>query len=287
MQFITLTTDMGLRDYYVAALKTTILQQCNNPIQLIDITHNIRPFDVAEAAFQLGQVHKSFPDGTIHIVGIDAEPEFNFGQSEGSFPSIMVMDNQYFISTDNGFFGVLERYGIVSGFYRIEDALSSPKSFTFPTKTLLAPYACRLANGEKIEDLAVPYPRYKKAFSSVPNIEEFLIKGSIIYFDSFGNAITNIDIDLFQQIGENAPYIVKFREGESYKIDTLSKSYNEVSPGEKLALFNENGLLEIAINKGANDTTGGAQKLFALSLGDIIRVEFLPRGSRTSIDELF
>lgn len=287
MQFITLTTDMGLRDYYVAALKATILQQCNDPIQLIDITHDIRPFDVAEAAFQLGQVHKNFPDGTIHIAGIDAEPEFNFGQSEGSFPSIMVMDNQYFLSTDNGFFGVLERYGNVSGFYRIEDALSSPKSFTFPTKSLLSPFACRLANGEKIEDLAVPYPRYKKAFSSVPNIEEFLIKGSIMYFDSFGNAITNIDIDLFQQIGENAPYFVKFREGDSYKIDTISKSYNEVPPGEKLALFNENGLLEIAINKGANATTGGAQKLFALSKGDIIRVEFLPRDSRISIDELF
>ncbi|MCO5260164.1 MAG: SAM-dependent chlorinase/fluorinase [Crocinitomicaceae bacterium] len=287
MQFITLTTDMGLRDYYVATLKSAILQQCNDPIHLLDVTHYIRPFDVAEAAFVLGQAHKNFPDGTIHIVGVDAEPEFNFGNSEGLFPSVMVLDNQYFFSTDNGFFGVLERYGTVSGFYRIEEALSSPKGYTFPSKTLLATYACRLANNEKIKDFAVPHQQYKKAFVPVPTIEEFLIKGSIVYFDSFGNAITNIDKTLFNQIGNDAPFIIKFREGESYKIDEISTSYNQVPHGEKLALFNESGLLEISINKGANATTGGAQKLFGLALNDIIRVEFQPRGSKESLVELF
>lgn len=287
MQFITLTTDMGLKDYYVASIKASILQQCEQPIHLIDITHEVQPFDVAEAAFHVSQAFKSFPDGTVHIIGVDAEPIFNFGNSEGAFPSVMVMNNQYFVSNDNGFFGVLARFGDHPKFYRIEDVLSNPKGFKFPAKNMLVPIACKLANGESIDNLATPHTTYKKAFATVPVIEEHLIKGSIIHFDKFGNAITNIDTDLFQKIGNGAPFIIKFREGESYKIDVVSKTYNEVPDGEKLAIFNENGLLEIAINRGANESTGGAQKLFALRKNDIVRVEFMPRGSRESIHELF
>lgn len=287
MRFITLTTDMGLKDYYVASLKASILQQCNDPIHLIDITHEVQPFDVAEAAFHVSQAFKSFPEGSIHIIGVDAEPIFNFGNSEGSFPSVMVMDNQYFVSNDNGFFGVLARFGNNPKLYRIEDVLSNPKGFRFPTKNMLVPIACKLANGEKIENLATLYSSYKKAFATVPVIEEHLIKGSVIHFDNFGNAITNIDSDLFQKIGNNAPFIIKFREGESYKIDVISKTYNEVPDGEKLAIFNENGLLEIAINRGANQSTGGAQKLFALRKNDTVRIEFMPRDSRASLQELF
>ncbi len=287
MQFITLTTDMGLKDYYVATLKASILQQCNDVVHLIDITHEVQPFDVAEAAFHVSQAFKSFPEGTIHIIGVDSEPIFNFGKSEGSFPSIMKMNNQYFVSNDNGFFGVLSRFGQHIEFYRIEDVLSNPKGFKFPAKNMLVPIACKLANGVSIEELAAPHPTFKKAFASVPVIEEHLIKGSIIHFDKFGNAITNIEADLFHKIGNNAPFIIKFREGESYKIDEISKTYNEVPDGEKLAIFNENGLLEIAINRGANQSTGGAQKLFALRKNDVVRVEFMPRGSRESINELF
>lgn len=278
---------MGLDDYYVAAVKASVLQHCNDPVHLIDITHNVQPFDVAEAAFHVSQAYKSFPEGTIHIVGVDSEPVFNFGNAEGSFPSIMIMDKQYFIANDNGFFGVLSRFGDDIQFFRIEDVLSNPKGFKFPTKNMLVPIACKLANGENIEDIATPYAHFRKAFSSIPVIETHLIKGSIIHFDKFGNAITNVDSDLFQKIGGGAPFIIKFREGESYKIDTISKTYNEVPDGEKLAIFNENGLLEIAINRGANQSTGGAQKLFALRKNDVVRVEFMPRGSRESINELF
>ncbi len=287
MQIITLTSDMELRDYYVSSLKVSILKQCKKPIQLLDVSHHITPFDVAEAGFVLGQAHHDYPDGTIHLMCLEAEPIFNFGNSEGSFPSVMVLNNQYFIGVDNGFFGVLERFGTVNAFYRIEEALSSPKSYTFPAKTLLAPYACRLANGEKIEDFAVPHSTYKKALSIVPNIEKDLILGSIIYFDSMGNAITNINRELFESVGKDAPFIIKFRDKTLYEIDRISSSYNDVPHGEKVAIFNERGLLEIAINKGANRTTIGAQKLLGIAINDVVRVDFSPRGSKDSLNELF
>lgn len=286
MQFITLTTDMGLKDHYVAVIKASILGQLSD-VHLIDITHNVLPFDVAEAAFHVGQAYRHFPEGTIHVIGVDSEPIVNFGNAEGSFPCVLEMEGQYFISNDNGFFGALVGAKDYTQFYRIDDVLSRPTGLTFPTKNLLIPIAIKIAQGEKLENIASEYPNFKKAFSSIPVIEMNLIKGSIVHFDNFGNAITNIDKELFDRIGNNAPFFIQFKSGDSNKIDYVSKMYNEVPEGEKLALFNANNLLEIAINRGANESTGGAEKLFGLRKFDKIRIEFMPRGSKESIDQLF
>lgn len=286
MQIITLTTDMGLKDHYVASIKATLLQQVPNA-HIIDITHDVMPFDVAEAAFHVGQVYQDFPEGTVHIIGVDTEPIVNFGTEEGSFPSVLIKDGQYFISNDNGFFGALVRGHHYDKFYRLDDVLSNPKAFKFPTKNMLIPIACKLINGEKIENIATEHNNFKKAFASQPVIEQHLIKGHIIHFDKFGNSITNIDRELFERIGNQSPFVIKFREGDSYKIDHISNTYNEVPSGEKVALFNEQGLLEIAINRGANESTGGAEKLFGLRKGDLVRIEFHPKGSRDTLTSLF
>lgn len=285
MQFITLTTDMGLKDHYVASVKAAILSH-DPTINVVDVTHNVAPFDVAEAAFHVSQCYEDFPKGTIHIIGIDTEPIVNFGNAEGTFPSILEMDGHYFIANDNGFFGALVRSKKYDGFYRIDDVLSNPRGFKFPTKNMLIPIAIKIANGSKLKDIASEFPSFKKAFSSVPVIEEHLIKGAIVHFDAFGNAITNIEKSLFDQIGKGAPFVIMFRQGDSYKIDHVSATYNEVPNGEKVALFNEKNLLEIAINRGANQSTGGAEKLFGLRKFDIVRIEFMPRGSKTHFDQL-
>ncbi len=286
MQFITLTTDMGLKDHYVAALKVAILKE-SPAVHVIDITHNIVPFDVAEAAYHVGQVYKDFPKGSIHIIGVDTEPIVNFGTAEGSFPCILEMEGQYFVSNDNGFFGALIGAKEYTQFFRIDDVLSSPGGLKFPTKNILIPIALKIAAGVDLNTIASEHASFKKAFSSVPIIEKYLIKGTIVHFDSFGNAITNIDQALFDQIGEGAPFIIKFREGESYQINYISSTYNEVPSGEKLAMFNANKMLEIAINRGANQSTGGAEKLFGLRKFDTVRVEFMPRGSKETLNQLF
>lgn len=286
MQFITLTTDMGLKDHYVAALKAAILREAPST-HILDITHNVVPFDVAEAAYHVAQVYKDFPKGTIHIAGVDSEPIVNFGNAEGSFPCILEMEGQYFISNDNGFFGALIGSKEYTNFYRIDDVLSTPGGLKFPTKNILIPIALKVASGVDLSSIASEFPTFKKAFSSIPVIEKHLIKGTIVHFDSFGNAITNIDQGLFEQIGVGAPFIIKFREGDSYQVNHISSTYNEVPSGEKLALFNENKMLEIAINRGANQSTGGAEKLFGLRKFDTVRIEFMPRGSKETLNQLF
>lgn len=290
MQFITLTTDLGLKDYYVASIKSIIYQQCKNDIRLIDLSHGIKPFDVSEAAFVISQAYQSFPENSIHIIGVDPEPIIG-SPTDSSLPSILVYDNHYFVSNDNGFFGALVKYGESAKLYTVSDILPKRNEFTTPIKSLLVPIASRLANGEPIESFATPIDHYKKALVNLPITQENLIVGTIIYVDGYGNAITNIDKQLFDAIGTDSPFQIHIRRGSSSNvgniIDEISTSYGDVPQGEKVALFNENQLLEIAINRGANNAAGGAQKLLGLQKGDSIRVDFAPRGSKNTLDELF
>lgn len=285
MKLLTLTSDMGLNDHYVAALKANILKR-DAAVQIIDISHHIIPFDTAQAAFVLNSCFDEFPAKTVHVVAVDSEPIVNFGGHDGSFPCILELNNQFIISNDNGFFGAFLGERKPDSFWRIDDILSNPKFFKFPSKNMLIPAAIDLLNGKKMDAFCSPQEGYKKAFMSMPKVEENLILGHIVYLDSYGNAITNIDQKLFELVGKTHPFIIYFRK-KDYYIDTLSNSYNEVPPGERVGLFNENNLLEIAINRGANLGGGGAEKLFGLKKGDQVRIEFLPRGSKETLHELF
>jgi len=276
---------MGLNDHYVASLKGTLLKSVDN-CHIIDITHDVKPFDVAEAAYHVASCYADFPDGTVHVIGVDSEPIVNFGGSDGSFPSILFYNNQYFISNDNGFFGVFLKEEKPQSFWRIDDVLSNPKLFKFPTKNMLLSAATRILKGEKLKDIASPFEGFKNAFTPVAVSELNLIKGHVIHCDSYGNAITNIHKSLFERDGKDAPFIIRFKR-KDYFIDVISMSYNEVPPGEKVAIFNENDLLEIAINRGASKTNGGAEQLFGLHKNDIVRIEFTPKGSKQTIDDLF
>ncbi len=285
MRFITLTTDWGTRDYYVAVAKAQIHMQCPDAI-IIDISHDIKPFDVVEAAFQVGQASLSFPKGTIHIIGVDTEPIINFGSSDGAFPHVLEKDGQFFLANDNGFFGALLKGERPEKLFRIEDVLSSPKALRFPTKNIFIPIAAKVFNNIPFEDFASPSTRFRNAFNANPIIEPNFIKGHIIHFDSFGNAITNIDRNLFDKIGNGSDFTIKIREGSGYEISKISTTYNEVNEGEKLALFGESGYLEIAINRGANQNGGGAEKLFGLKKMDNIRILFTYRGSHDNFQEI-
>ncbi|MFN5735295.1 MAG: SAM-dependent chlorinase/fluorinase, partial [Flavobacteriales bacterium] len=108
MQIITLTTDVGLKDFYVAAVKGTLLKKVPN-VHIIDVSHDIKPFDVAEAAYQLRSCFDAFPDGTIHLIGVDSEPVLTTSLDSEfinkSLPMLLLFKNQYVVVNDNGFIG--------------------------------------------------------------------------------------------------------------------------------------------------------------------------------------
>jgi len=258
MGIITLTTDLGHKDFYQAALKGSILS-LYPAVRLIDISHAIAPFNIQQAAFVLKNAYPYFPEKTVHLIGIDSV----FHQHVRYLA--VKYKGHYFVGADNGIFSLL--------FDDLPDKavelniMQDLKFLHFPLTDIFAKAAAHLAKGGKLEDIGDPIDELVKRVIIQPIIDGNTIRGSVIYIDSFQNVITNISKELFNQVQKNRNFALYFRRNESIK--HLSWHYNEVPEGEKLCLFGISNHLEIAINKG------NASGLLGLQIGDIIRVEFL------------
>jgi len=286
MHIITLTTDMGTQDHYVAAIKGAILKRITN-VHIVDISHEVQSFSTNQAAYFLKNCFEDFPEGTIHIIGVQSEPIIHFeSENMSSYPSILKYKGHYFIGTDNGVFSLIVQENEIEGFWRLDDVLSNKNVFNFPVKNILVPAACQLALGKEINTFATEQTTFKRQIAFHPTIEPNVLKGNVIHIDHFGNLITNIDKETFYKVGKDVPFTIFFRKKEYY-IDEISTSYTDVPKGEKVAIFNSNNLLEIAINQGAKDRKNGASSLFGISVNDIVRVEYSPRGSKDTLESLF
>ncbi len=283
MRIVTLTTDMGLTDYYVAVLKGNLYQN-NSDITLVDITHHVKPFEIGDAAYHINASFHQFPEGTIHLIGVDCEPIIH--SSNPSLPSIMLYKKHYFVANDNGIFSLILNGDNPEKFWKVDNIFSTPTELKFPLKNIFVPIVKRLVSNEDISTFATEESTWNKMLSMAPVFEENQIKGSVIHIDYFGNVITNITKKHFDKYGD-APFTLYLRKKEYY-IDVISPSYNHVTAGERLAIFNDNGLLEIAVNRGAsNNGGGGAATLLGISINDTIRIEFNPPGSAKSIQSFF
>lgn len=282
---LTLTTDLGHKDHYTGVLKGKILSQFPQ-VQLVDITHDIQSFNVGRAAFVLRNSAFSFPKGTVHLMGVSPEikasPE---DQGQEVYPLVMLFQGHYFIAADNGFFSLLTEGEEYEELVCVK-SFSDPNYIRNPLGAVLTNIAVKLLKGASLDQLGVPTRNFRQAMQFAPVISENLIKGSVIHIDKYGNIITNIKEEDFERVGKQNTFIIYFRRKEYY-IDTLSSHYGEVPPGERLAFFNADGFLEIAINQGTNDTRGGADTLFGVHLQEVIRVEFFPKGSKENFESLF
>lgn len=286
MQIITLTSDLGTTDHYVASIKGAILSRISE-VHLVDISHDVKAFDIAQASYFVRNCFENFPAGTIHLIGVDCEPVINFGsQQHSSIPAVLLYKGHYFVSNDNGVFSLIVGEDEFEAFWHVDDILSNPGAFQFPIRNLLVPVVCHIAQKTDVSSFASKVERFNRRVTINPVIENNLIMGNVMHIDHYGNLITNIDRKLFERFGKDIPFTIYFRRRE-YFIDQISNTYSEVPHGEKLALFNSNGMLEIAINRGATSQHGGANALFGLGINDTIRIEFLPKGSKETIESLF
>ncbi|NDB35859.1 MAG: hypothetical protein EB023_11090 [Flavobacteriia bacterium] len=290
MQIITLTSDLGLRDYYVAEVKLALHTQIPEA-KVIDISHQIKPFDSLEAAFQLRSCFDDFPKGTIHLVGVDCEPFLSYklqpGQPENllAYPSIVVFKDQYIICSDNGFIGAFLGLDTPQQIYRYKEIENHPEQWNFMLKSCFTKLAKHINDKIPLSSFSVAVSSFKKAFSPLPQIEHNLIVGNVIYIDSFGNIITNIFKSDFERFGLDVPFTISYQK-RTDDIDVISKAYNDVPLGDRVAIFNQTQRLEIAINRGANAGNGGADRLFGIRLGEAVRVTFFPKGSLQNLTSL-
>ena len=278
---------MGYKDYYVAALKGAIYKMVPDA-NLVDISHEIRSFNILEAAYCIGNVIFDFPDGTIHLIALNAYPniDINFPSDQDEWPTVMQFKNQYFVGIDNGILSLILKDEAPQALVRIVDEISSPQKLRFPSKNVLANIACNLVLSQDLESMGEIVDRVKSVTDVLPVIDKDLIRGHVVHIDVYGNLITNITEQLFRRVGQDAPFIIYFKSKEYY-IDKLHNNYGDVQPGERVAFFNSTQQLEIAINQGVFNNGGGANTLFGLKERDIVRIEFTPQGSRERLDELF
>lgn len=256
MAIITLTTDFGLKDHYVGAVKGAILSR-SPQATIVDISHLIDKYNIQDAAFILKESYFNFPKGTVHIIGLLSELK-----GTGGYVAVE-NDGHFFISANNGIFSLLfeEIKGPV-----IEIPIDSLNNLSFPVRDIFVKVACMLADGVSIASIGKPkeglLQRLPFRASSIGNI----IRGTIVFVDSYGNVITNIDKLLFEQIGKGQQFVIEL--ARSNQIDKISLEYNSVPEGEILALFNSSGHLEIAMRNGKIST------MLNLKLNDSITVRF-------------
>lgn len=256
MAIITLTTDIGDTDFYLGAVKGKILSKCKD-INIIDISNNINPFDIFHAAFVIKNAYPNFPGQTIHLINVE-NPD-----RESKRVLLIEADNQYFLGYDNGLFSLIFDDIAIKSYEIISENLSG---YTFLLKDVMAEIACDIANGASIESLARPINHIFELQTLKPVISDSSIRGNVVYIDRYGNVMTNISQELFEERIQEKRMNLLFKRNELIQI--ISSNYNEVPEGEKLCLFNAAGYLEIAINKGKAD------ELFGFSLGDTVQIDF-------------
>lgn len=258
MAIITLTTDLGDKDIYQAALKGSILKLLPS-VNIVDITNSVAAYNIQQAAFILKNSFYYFPDATVHLIGIDTV--FN---DETKYLAIKYK-NHFFVGADNGIFSLMFDNDPEE---MVElNILQDLKFLHFPLADIFVKAACHLAQGGKLNEIGIAVTGISKKMNLQPAIEKNLIKGVVIYIDSFQNVITNITKEFFNTVQQNRRFVLSFKRNET--ISHLSWHYNEVPEGEKLCLFGISDHLEIAINKG------NASGLLGLNLGDSIIIDFL------------
>ena len=257
MAIITLTSDWGIKDHYVGAVKGTILRQLPDAT-IVDITHTVPPFDLNQAAFIIRNFYKNFPEGSIHILAVNTEASIRHPHT------LVKYEGHWFIGADNGIFSLIfdEKPELIIDL----DVFQDSDYFTFPTRDVFVKVACHIAGGKPPEKLGHVKEAVLQKIAFRPVIQGDLIKGQVIYVDNYENAFTNITESLFKAATKGRKFTITFRSA-SYRITRISKSYQDVPEGEMLALFSSSGHLEIAMNKG------NAASLLGLNIDQAVNVE--------------
>ncbi|MBX2978917.1 MAG: SAM-dependent chlorinase/fluorinase [Flavobacteriales bacterium] len=264
MAIITLTTDMGLRDHYVAAVKGAILTQ-HPEANIVDISHGIRPFSNAQAAFVLRNAYPEFPRGTIHIIGVNPE-------ADPRTPHMVVRhDGHYFIGADNGIFSLLFD-GKPHEAFELTMKLDADHA-VFTTKSVFVKVATHLARGGTPDVIGRRVAGIREQIGFQPAVDSNSIRAKVVYVDSYGNLVTNVRRQLFDHVGAGRNFRLSFGRRQD-DITRLHTTYDDVPQGERVAFFGSNGLLEVAVNKGAVGVGGGASGLLGISEEDPIRIDF-------------
>ena len=276
MSIITLTTDFGTKGHFVAKIKAAIMSDIPE-VGIVDITHQISPFNIMETAYVIENSYKHFPEKTIHIIGVDSE------KTPENTHLVIKLNGQYFICADNGILSIVcnninpDEIFEINIHNKIESENSAIKTFT--------KVACHLAKGGEPEIIGKRIKKIKSVKSINPfiNDDKNQIIGAVLYIDNYGNVVTNIKQAFFKETAKGRKFEISVR---NHKFNKIFNSYSEIvdftideekrsNEGRALALFNSSKYLEIAIYKSNPLNVGTASSLLGLKVYDSVTVSFL------------
>ena len=275
MSVITLTTDFGTKDHYVGSVKGALFNELEN-VNIVDVSHNISPFNIVEAAYIIENSYKNFPEGSIHIIGVDSEKTIE--QSH----LVIKLDNHFFICANNGIMSLLASK--INPEKIIEINIHNDKITTFSVIDVFVKIAAHIYRGGSIDLVGNQIYELKELYNLNPILNEKSneISGNVIYVDNYDNVVTNISKKIFTEFGKSRPFEINARNyifkeivgsyGSAIRFDIKKENRKEI--GKKIALFNKSNYLELSIYKSNPQTFGGAASLFGLNYRDVITIKF-------------
>ena len=242
---LTLTTDFGTRDHYVGVMKGVILGICPQA-SIVDISHQVTPYEIPEGAFLLAQAYPHFPPGTVHAVVVDP------GVGTARRPILLEAARQFFVAPDNGVLSMVlsrEEKRKVRAITE-EKWFRKPVSRTFHGRDIFAPVAARLAAG-------VPASRFGKLIDDYLRREGMdrpihtgkrIWTGGVLHIDHFGNMVTNVRPEHIPGLPEGRPFHMTVGP---YRLAHIARSYAECPQGEPFLIVGSSGYLEISMNQAS------------------------------------
>ena len=275
MPVITLTSDFGNKDHFVGSVKGSLNNEIPN-VNIIDISNDISPFNIIEGAYIIENAYKNFPEGSVHIIGVDSE------KTPEKKHLVIKLDGHYFICADNGIMSLVANRIKPEKIIEINIHNSSSSSFT--VLDVFVKVAAHIYRGGSIDLVGNKIFQLKELYDINPILNEKNneITGNVIYIDNYENVVTNISKLVFEEFGKSRPYVINAR---NYKFNSIVNSYSESikfdikkelrkEEGKKIALFNKANFLELAIYKSNPLIAGGASSLFGLKYRDVVTIKF-------------
>jgi S-adenosylmethionine hydrolase len=258
---ITLLTDFGSADHYAGAMKGVMLGICPDA-QLVDISHEIAPYAITEAAFTLSQAWTCFPEGTVHLAVVDP------GVGSARRPILAAAGGHYFAAPDNGLLTML--YDAVPAHeireITVDRYFRQPVSRTFHGRDIFAPVAAHLANGVAPAEFGQQIGDYLRlSFGAPARIGHKIWAGTILKVDRFGNLITNFDSGSWLRLAAE-PFEMKVG---TCLVARMASNYAEMDPGDPFVIDGSAGFLEVSMNRGSAGKAAGVKS------GDRVEVRLL------------
>ncbi|MBI5141180.1 MAG: SAM-dependent chlorinase/fluorinase [Nitrospirae bacterium] len=267
-RIITLTTDFGMRDPFVAMMKGEILK-INPNANIVDLTHGIEPGDVVQAAVAMRMAAKHFPPAAIHVCVVDP------GVGSKRRPIMVITDDHYFIGPDNGVFSMIFDTGVqmLKVFELTQSHFFAPViSSVFHGRDIFAPVAGWMSKGVESSKMGEIITDPVRLNIPKPKIAGNMLEGSVIYSDHFGNTSTNITREHVDELRAATPGAKGRLQVAGKTLDGMSEFFAQKNQGEAGFLINSSDLVEIFINRGS------AQKSMGLKPGDRVLLEWAQAG---------